>query len=126
MGKIKLHHKEKQSLNVIDIVLILAKLVVLSPCFLGKLFLLFCFLVRIIFIHQNPICTLMCSGKFVSLVAFSIYKITFVRLMSPQDGLSCCYLWGGNGQKSNDSPLSEPAVVLSNLDHHCLAFVRRF
>lgn len=37
----------------------------------------------------------MCSGKSISLVAFSISKITFVRLMSPEAGLSCCYLWGG-------------------------------
>lgn len=34
------------------------------------------------------------SGKFISLVAFSISKITFVRLMSPEAGLSCRYLWG--------------------------------
>lgn len=28
---------------------------------------------------------------------------------------------GVYGQKSNDSPLSKPAVVPSNLDHGCLA-----
>lgn len=34
-------------------------------------------------------------------------------------------LGGGKyGQKSNDSPLSKPAVVPSNLDHGCLALVR--
>lgn len=77
-----------------DIVLIFVKLIVLSPHFLGKLFFLFCFLVRITLIYQNQIFILMCSGKFISRVAFSISKITFVRLMSPQAGLSCCYLWG--------------------------------
>lgn len=108
----KHHHTEKQSLNVTDIVLILAKLIVLSPYFLGKLFLLFCFLVRIAFIYQNQICTLMCSGKFISLVPFSFSKITFVRLMSPKAGLSCCYLWGAKMEKNQMTHLF-PSLGLS-------------
>lgn len=112
MGTLKHHHTEKQSLNVTDIVLILAKLIVLSPYFLGKLFPLFCFLVRITFIYQNQICTLMRSGKFISLVPFSFSKITFVRLMSPKAGLSCCYLWGAKMEKNQMSHLF-PSLGLS-------------